>query len=38
MAGLEGPPTRVEWVKFVQRVMDKPESVAHRITLVIQAH
>ena len=37
-AGLEGPPTRTERVKFIRRVVGEPESVARRMTLVLQAH
>ena len=37
-AGLEGPPTRAERVKFVRRVVGEPESVARRMILVLKAH
>ena len=37
-AGLEGPLTRVERVKFIRRVVGEPESVAERMTLVVKAH
>ena len=37
-AGLEGPPTRTERVKFIRRVVGEPESVAERMTLVLKAH
>ena len=37
-AGLEGPPTRTERVKFIRRVVGEPESVAGRMVLVLKAH
>ena len=37
-AGLEGPPTRTERVKFIRRVVGEPESVAERMVLVLKAH
>ena len=37
-AGLEGPPTRVERVKFIRRVVGEPETVAERMVLVLKAH
>ena len=37
-AGLEGPPTRAERVKFIRRVVGEPESVAQRMILVLKAH
>ena len=37
-AGLEGPPTRSERVKFIRRVVGAPESVAERMVLVLKAH
>ena len=37
-AGLEGPPTRSERVKFIRRVVGEPESVAERMVLVLKAH
>ena len=37
-AGLEGPPTRTERVKFIRRVVGEPESVAERMILVLKAH
>lgn len=37
-AGLEGPPTRTERVKFIRRVVGEPESVAERMILVVKAH
>ena len=37
-AGLEGPPTRAERVKFIHRVVGEPESVAERMVLVLKAH
>ena len=37
-AGLEGPPTRTERVKFIRRVVGEPESVAERMTFVLKAH
>ena len=33
-AGLEGPPTLAERVKFIRRVVGEPESVAERMILV----
>ena len=37
-AGLEGPPTRSERVKFIRRVVGEPESVAERMVLVLKVH
>ena len=37
-AGLEGPPTRAERVKFIRRVVGDPDSVAERMVLVLKAH
>lgn len=37
-AGLEGPLTRVERVKFIRRVVGEPETVAERMVLVLKAH
>ncbi len=37
-AGLEGPPTRTERVRYIRRVIDEPEVVAERMLLVIKAH
>ena len=37
-AGLEGPPTRVERVRYIRRVVDAPEAVADRMLQVLQAH
>ena len=37
-AGLEGPPTRVERVKFIRRVVGEPETVVERMDLVLKAH
>ncbi len=37
-AGLEGPPTRAERVKFIRRVVGEPESVAKRMILMLKAH
>jgi hypothetical protein len=37
-AGLEGPPTRTERVKFIRRVVGEPECVAERMILVLKAH
>ena len=37
-AGLEGPPTRTERVKFIRRVVGEPESVAEWMILVVKAH
>ena len=37
-AGLEGPPTHTERVKFICRVVGKLESVAERMVLVLKAH
>jgi hypothetical protein len=37
-AGFKGPPTRVERVKFIRRVVGEPESVAERMILVLKAH
>ena len=37
-AGLEGPPTRAERVKFIRRVVGDPKSVAERMVLVLKAH
>ena len=38
VAGLEGPPTRTERVKFIRRVVGEPDSVAERMILVLKAH
>ena len=37
-AGLEGPPTRTERVKFIRRVVGEPETVGERMVLVLKAH
>ena len=37
-AGLDGPPTRTERVKFIRRIVGEPESVAKRMVLVLKAH
>ena len=37
-AGLEGPPTRTERVKFIRRVVGEPVSVAEWMILVLKAH
>lgn len=37
-AGLKGPPTRTERVKFIRRVVGEPENVAERMILVLKAH
>ena len=37
-AGLEGPPTCAERVKFIHRVVGEPESVAQQMILVLKAH
>ena len=37
-AGLDGPPTRTERVKYIRRVVGEPEDVAERMTLVLKAH
>ena len=37
-AGVEGPPTRAERVKFIRRMVGEPESVAQRMILVLKAH
>ena len=37
-AGLEGPPTHTERVKFIHRVVGEPESAAERMILVLKAH
>ena len=37
-AGLEGPPTRTERVKFIRGVVGEPESVEKRMILVLKAH
>ena len=34
----DGPPTRVERVKFIRRVVGEPQSVADRMILVLNAH
>ena len=37
-AGLDGPPTHTERVKFIRRVVGEPESVAERMLLMLKAH
>ena len=37
-ARLEGPPTRTERVKFIQRVVGAPDNVAEWMLLVLKAH
>jgi hypothetical protein len=37
-AGLEGPPTWVEWVKYIRRVVDALEAVADQMLQVLQVH
>ncbi len=37
-AGLDGPPTRTERVKFIRRIVGDPDSVADRMMLVLQGH
>ena len=37
-AKLKGPPTWTEWVKYIRRVVDSPQTVAERMLLVLKAH
>ncbi len=37
-AGLDGPPTQTERVKFIRRVVEDSDSVADRMMLVLQGH